>query len=398
MKIRNIITAFMCAFCMAAAPMAVIAEETEEAVEETVEEAAEETTEETAEDTLVERPTYVASEYVELGEYKGLPVEVTIDEVTDEEVEARFELNVGNFGTAIMDVLTEGTVQEGDIANIDYVGKKDDVAFDGGTAEGYDLEIGSGSFIDGFEDGLIGVEIGSTVDLELTFPENYTATDLAGQDVIFTVTVNEVKRMPEEITDEMINIGTDGKYTDIASYKEYIRSFLEEDAAAARESAILSSIINQVAAASTVNGYPQDLVDYCAASMSEYYAQTAAMYGMELEAFVEAAMAMTIDEFNEQINIAVQQSLTQELCLAAVGEAEGMEVTDEEFEEGVANYMAMYGFTDEEEFLTTVGGENVVRLNLIQKKVTDFLIENAVVTEVEPEEVTEETAEETTEE
>ena len=90
--------------------------------------------------------------------------------------------------------LTQGKVQKDDIANIDYVGKKDGVAFEGGTANGYDLKIGSGSFIAGFEDGLIGAEIGSTVDLNLTFPENYGNEELNGADVVFTVTVNSVKR------------------------------------------------------------------------------------------------------------------------------------------------------------------------------------------------------------
>lgn len=424
MKRKNLMTALICAICLATVPMAGCGEdktteknaaetkETEEAVEdaEETENVETETTTETTETdadneavaenetVFVERPAYVASDYVELGEYKGLAVEVTKDEVTDEEVEARFELNVGNFGTDIMDVLTEGTVQEGDIANIDYEGKKDGVAFEGGTAEGHDLEIGSGSFIDGFEDGLIGAEIGATVDLELTFPENYQAADLAGQDVVFTVTVNEVKRMPEEITDELIEIGTDGKYKTIDEYKEYVRSILEENAAEARESMILASLINQVAANATVNGYPQDLVDYCAASMKEYYAQTAAMYGMELEAFLEAAMAMTLEDFEAQIQVSVQQSLVQELSLAAVAEAEGMEISDEEYQEGVSKYMTMYGFTDEEEFIKTIGGENVVRLNLIQKKVTDFLIQNAVINEVEAEEATEAVSEETVEE
>ncbi len=98
--------------------------------------------------------------------------------------------------------LTEGKVEEGDIANIDYVGKKDGVAFDGGTANGYDLEIGSDSFIDGFEDGLIGKEIGSTVDLNLTFPESYGNADLAGQDVVFTVKINSVQHTFSELNDE----------------------------------------------------------------------------------------------------------------------------------------------------------------------------------------------------
>ena len=433
MKRKNLMTALLCAVCLAVVPMAGCGEQkaetkkeaevkeetaeetTEEAetetAEETVEEAETETAEEATEETEAEtaevpaeRPAYVASEYVELGEYKGLTVELQAGkyDVTDEMVEDRFASNVENFGTAVMDVFTEGTVQEGDLANIDYVGKKDDVAFDGGTAEGYDLKIGSGSFIDGFEEGLVGVEIGSTVDLELTFPEAYHSAELAGQDVVFTVTVNEVKRGPEEITDEVISKGTSEKYTTVEAYKEYVRSILEEDAENARQSEILSGIVTQVVANASVKGCPQDLVDYNVNSMKEYYEQTAAMYGMELEAFLEAAMGTTVEEFEKEARIAVENSVAQEMCLAAVGEAEKLEVTDEEFKEGVANYMSMYGYADEAAFLTAVGGENVVRLNLMQEKVTKFLVENANVVEVENNEATEEVLveakEETTEE
>lgn len=122
-----------------------------------------------------------------------------------------------NAGSDILEEVTEGTVEEGDTANIDYEGKLHGEAFEGGTAKEYGSEIGSGTFIPGFEDGLVGVKIGDTVDLPLTFPENYTE-ELAGKDVVFTVTVNSVKRMPE-LTDDLVNQITDGEYTDVASYK-----------------------------------------------------------------------------------------------------------------------------------------------------------------------------------
>ena len=141
---------------------------------------------------------------VVLGEYKGLKLEAEKSEVTDEMVESSlksaFSMN------PLMKEVTDRAVQEGDTANIDYEGKFADtkVAFDGGTAQGYDLKIGSGSFIDGFEDGLIGVGIGETVDLNLTFPENYGSEDLAGKDVIFTVKVNSIKVADTEPSDEWV--------------------------------------------------------------------------------------------------------------------------------------------------------------------------------------------------
>ncbi|MBQ7726501.1 MAG: FKBP-type peptidyl-prolyl cis-trans isomerase, partial [Clostridia bacterium] len=144
------------------------------------------------------------SQYVKLGDYKNLTVDTASEEwknAYDSELSADVEKN----GFYVRK--TEGKVADGDTVNIDYVGKKDGVAFEGGTAQGYDLVIGSGSFIDGFESGLIGKEIGSTVDLNLTFPENYQSADLAGKAVVFTVTINYVTSTdpmkPEEYFKEL---------------------------------------------------------------------------------------------------------------------------------------------------------------------------------------------------
>ena len=137
------------------------------------------------------------TKYVTLGEYKGITVEVQSPEVSEAEVDAYIQ-----YVTSSMPATEEVTgrpVQEGDTVNIDYAGKYADSgeAFDGGTAQGYDLVIGSHSFIDGFEDGLIGANIGDTLDLNLTFPEDYGHSELAGVDVIFTVTVNSIKVKPD---------------------------------------------------------------------------------------------------------------------------------------------------------------------------------------------------------
>lgn len=398
--------AFLLAFSMAVTPTTIMAEDkAEEVAEETVgtEEAAEEATEETSateeidetsEVDLSYRPGYVASEYITLGEYKNLIVEATKEEITEEIIEARLKSNVGNFGTKVMETVTEGGVQEGDVVTIDYVGKKDGVEFDGGSAEGYELEIGSGKFIEGFEDGLVGVKSGETVDLELTFPENYSSEELAGQDVVFTVTVQEIKRMPEEITDDMINTGTSGKYTTVEDYKEYIRSFMEEDAQEAYENTIINAVMTLVSEGAEISGYPQDLVDYCAASMKAYYEQYAAYYSMDMESFV-TAMGITMEEFEEEVLAAVERTLQAEFCYAAIAEAEGMEISEEEFQEAVDSYMTMYTsygyeFENEEAFLAEIGGENIIRTNLLQKKVQDFMLENTIVNEAAKENEAEE--------
>lgn len=398
--------AFLLALSVAVTPATIMAEEkaeevaeetagTEDAAEEATEEtSAEEETEEASEVDLTYRPGYVASEYITLGEYKNLTVEATKEEITEESIEARLKSNVGNFGTKVMEAVTEGSVQEGDIVTIDYVGKKDGAEFDGGSAEGYELEIGSGKFIEGFEDGLVGVKSGETVDLELTFPEGYQAEELAGQDVVFTVTVHEIKRMPEEITDDMINTGTSGKYTTVEDYREYIRSFMEEDAQEAYENAIINAVMTLVSEGAEISGYPQDLVDYCAASMKAYYEQYAAYYSMDMESFV-TAMGITMEEFEEEVLAAVERTLQAEFCYAAIAEAEGMEISEEEFQEALDSYMTMYTsygyeYENEEAFLAEIGGENIIRTNLLQKKVQDFMLENTIVNEAAKESEAEE--------
>lgn len=405
MKKRRLM-AFLLALSVAVTPATIMAEEkaeevaeetagTEDAGEEATEEtSAEEESEEASEVDLTYRPGYVASEYITLGEYKNLSVEATKEEITEESIEARLKSNVGNFGTKVMEAVTEGSVQEGDIVTIDYVGKKDGVEFDGGSAEGYELEIGSGKFIEGFEDGLVGVNSGETVDLELTFPEGYQAEELAGQDVVFTVTVHEIKRMPEEITDDMIDTGTSGKYTTVEDYREYIRSFMEEDAQEAYENAIINAVMTLVSEGAEISGYPQDLVDYCAASMKAYYEQYAAYYSMDMESFV-TAMGITMEEFEEEVLAAVERTLQAEFCYAAIAEAEGMEISEEEFQEALDSYMTMYTsygyeYENEEAFLAEIGGENIIRTNLLQKKVQDFMLENTIVNEAAKESEAEE--------
>lgn len=389
MRRKNLMTALLCAAVVAAstvmAPGAVMAEETEavtEAAAETeteasTEAASEAETEASTEEALeiTERPDYKALDYVELGEYKGLTVEVEPTTASDEEVLKQIRANAGS---DILEEVTEGTVEEGDVANIDYEGKLDGEAFDGGTAKDYDLEIGSGTFIPGFEDGLVGVKIGDTVDLPLTFPENYTE-ELAGKDVVFTVTVNSVKRMPE-LTSDLVSTITDGEYTDVDAYKESVRKDLEDAKVAARPSEINNGLLTQIAANSTIKEYPQELVDYAANNMKNYYKQQAESSGMEFADFLTSYFNMDEDTFNEQVELVVKQNLRAELYLKAIAEQEGIELTDEEYEAKCEQFAEDYGFDSVEKFKAAYT-EQEIRLSALEDKVLEFLSENATVVE-----------------
>ena len=385
MRRKNLMTALLCAAVVAAstvmAPGVVMAEETEAVTEASTEAATEADTEASTEASteealeLAERPDYKALDYVELGEYKGLTVEVEPTTVSDDEVLKQIRANAGS---DILEEVTEGTVEEGDVANIDYEGKLDGEAFEGGTAKDTDLEIGSGTFIPGFEDGLVGVKIGDTVDLPLTFPENYTE-ELAGKDVVFTVTVNSVKRMPE-LTDDLVNQITDGEYTDVASYKESVRKDLEDAKAASRPSEINNSLLTQIAATSTIKEYPQELVDYAANNMKNYYKQQAESSSMEFADFLSTYFSMDEDTFNEQADLVVKQNLRAELYLKAIAEAEDIELTDEEYEAKCEEYAENYGYDSVEKFKSAYT-ENEIRLSALEDKVLEFLSDNATVVE-----------------
>lgn len=385
MRRKNLMTALLCAAVVAAstvmAPGAVMAEETEAVTEASTEAATEADTEASTEASseeeleITERPDYKALDYVELGEYKGLTVEVSPTTVTDDEVLKQIRANAGS---DILEEVTEGTVEEGDTANIDYEGKLDGEAFDGGTAKDTDLEIGSGTFIPGFEDGLIGVKIGDTVDLPLTFPENYTE-ELAGKDVVFTVTVNSVKRMPE-LTDDLVNQITDGEYTDVDSYKESVRKDLEDAKVASRPSEINNSLLTQIAATSTIKEYPQELVDYAANNMKNYYKQQAESSNMEFADFLSTYFSMDEDTFNEQVELVVKQNLRAELYLKAIAEAEGIELTDEEYEAKCEEFAENYGYDSVEKFKAAYT-EDEIRLSALEDKVLEFLSDNATIVE-----------------
>lgn len=391
MKRKNMMTALVCAVCIAAAPTAAIAQETEAVTEAAseLETGLEETEAESEEEVLV-RPEYRALDYVTLGEYMGLKVQVAPVSVSDEDVEEEAKSSLQLYGDDVYETITEGQVQNGDTANIDYEGKLDGEAFDGGTSKGYDLKIGSGTFIDGFEDGLIDVEIGTTVDLPLTFPESYHSEELAGKEVVFTVTVNEVKRM-KELTDELVNEVTDGEFADLAAYKENVRATLEANAEEERQNSIKTELLSLIAASSEITEYPQELVDYSVADMTNYYESFAEMYGMEFADFLEAYFGMTEEEYAEESVNAVKQNLQQELYVKAIAEAEGLEVDEEAYAAGCQKYMEDYGFESEEALVEAIGGEATLRLSILLDNTYDYLVENAVIEEIaeESESVTE---------
>lgn len=299
------------------------------------------------------------SSYVTLGQYKGVEIPAVPD-VTEEELEAEL---AGRF---------RAVVEEGDTVNIDFTGMKDGVAFEGGTAQGQSLTIGSGSYIDGFEDGLIGVNVGDTVDLNLTFPETYEPDpSMAGQAVVFTVTVNSIKGIVgPEMTDEVIAANT--SYATVEEYKESVR----EEFQLAKDNERLEAIWAIVQANTQISGYPEELVKEYADSMKSYYEGMAAMYGIDMATLL-AANNMTEEQFNQDCTQYGQDEAAKYMTLEMIAQTESIAISDEEFEQELAEVLEQ-STMEREALLEYYGGEEQVRESLLYNKVLEFLLEQAV--------------------
>ena len=323
------------------------------------------------------------NKYVTLGEYKGIAVSVAPkDEVTQEDIDNYIQSAVE--GQTSYEDVTGRAIQTGDTVNIDYVGKKDGVEFEGGSSAdgGYDLEIGSGSFIEGFEEGLIGANIGDTLDLNLTFPEDYSTADLAGADVVFTVSVNSIKEaVIPELSDELVpTLAAECKTVD--EYKEYVKNLLEEQVQSSFDQTVQSIAFQNVFAASTVSEPPQDMIDYYVEQTMLNADTYAGYYGLEREAFITEQLQMTMEDFEAQAQEMAIEASKQELVVRAIAKKEKLKVTTDEINTFATENMAMYGYESAEAMIEEIG-ESEIEYYLLNTKVLEFLAENAVVTEEE---------------
>ena len=318
---------------------------------------------------------YDLDEYIKVGEYKGLTVAGYEVEVTDDEIDTRIEQELEEAASS-QEVAKGSPVKEGDTVNIDYVGKKDGKKFDGGSAEGYDLEIGSGSFIDGFEDGLIGKKIGDKVKLELTFPEDYGEASLAGQDVVFNVTINSATRMtvPEYDLDYVKNT-TD--YDSIAAYEKSVEKEIYKEKEAEEISNQQTELWSKVLEDTEVIQYPEKELDYYIQFNSDQMDDMAEQYGVSREDMLANYDFGSEEEFAAVNEDSSKLRVKQEMLIEYIADKEELKYTDEEAEEMIASFEQM-GY-DEEMVKSQTGHDmdSYVRIELLYQKVLEFLLDNA---------------------
>ena len=300
------------------------------------------------------------SKYVELGDYKNIPVDTksdTFKKFYDDVIAS--DISTNNLYVR----KTEGTVADGDTANIDYEGKKDGVAFDGGTAQGYDLTIGSDSFIDGFEDGLIGKKIGDTVDLNLKFPEDYQSTDLAGKAVVFTVKINYVKtdeqRKPEDY------------------YKELDFDSLESYEADVTERAAKNYLLDTVKANSEIKDYPEkDTETIYTAYYNMLDTNIQGQYGVDLATYL-SYNNQTEDDFKSSLtDEQIKPMMEEQMVLYAVLDKEKLGLTDKEVQAQLDETVKSHSGADEEK-IKQFYGDYYFEYLAVNEKAPDFLYKNA---------------------
>ena len=308
---------------------------------------------------------------ITIKKYKGLEIEkVEAVAVTDADVEASIQSDLEILGTVIE--VTDRAAQMGDTVTIDFVGKKDGVAFEGGSAEDQELELGSGMFIEGFETGIVGKKIGETFNLNLKFPENYSTETLAGQAVVFTVTLDKItyKEIPELTDDILPEIGTTAKTVD--EYKVSVRKSLEESNAETAKESMKQAILKALLEQCEVKNYPDDKLIEIGKNFIFQESYMALMGGKNIDDAVYS-------NYEKTVEAKVKELTAMQLAIEFIAEKEAIKVTLDEYDKEVASLAAAYGATDVESFVSeyeSVYGEGFIRSELLKTKVANFLLDN----------------------
>lgn len=345
--------------------------ETETAQSEAVSETVAET-----EDTNVYPYEYDVESMVKLGEYKGLTYTETDVSVSDDEVESQINSTLTAHATA--EQITDRAVEDGDTVNIDFEGKIDGKTFDGGTASGASLTIGSGTFIDGFEDGLIGVKPGDKTTLKLKFPDEYkTNTDLAGKDVTFDVTVNYIKGddIVPELDDDFVKGLNIDDVSNVKEYRAYVKSQLQANKKSEAEKSKQSELLQQAVDNAEIKEIPEELVTQYATQYTDYYKQYASYFGLELSDFLTQYMNQTEEEFNQSAEDYGKERAGYMLVVSAIAKAEKVDV-DALYDEKVAQYAEQSGYADAAT-LEKDYSKRYLNQIIINEEVQNILEENA---------------------
>ena len=306
----------------------------------------------------------------ELPQYKGVEVAKPVYEATEEEINSSVDSILKAHAT--QNVKAEQVIAKGDFAKFDFVGKVDGIEFQGGSAKDYELEIGSGQFIPGFEDQMIGMKKDEVKDINVTFPENYGQKDLAGKAAVFTITLHEVKeqKLPE-LNDEFVaSLNLDAKT--VEELKASKKKEIEERKAVSEKDKMVDAIINKVLDATVVD-VPQSMIDERVNQMKSQYEQQAKMYNIPFETFL-GFMGTTVEQFNDVTAREALKTAKFNLVASKIMEVEKLEPTKEELEARAEKDVEASKLTKEQ-----LMQQNVAKYynELAYNKLIDLLVSNA---------------------
>ena len=282
------------------------------------------------------------TENIKISVYKGVEVD-KVDkpsEVTDDDVNTQIQSVLDENSTT--EEVTGRAVKKGDTATIDFVGKMNGEAFDGGSSTDYPLEIGSNSFIDGFEDSIIGHNAGDTFDWN--GPENYGSSDLAGKDVTFTITVKSIsKKKTPKLTDKFVKKVSKESKT-VKEYKEEVKKSLEEDNEKTYNDSLQQAAWQKVLDNTKVKKYPEKDVKKIEDSLISQYKSVAEAYNMSYDDLIEQQMGTTVEKFEKQVTKAAKSSVKQTLVTKAIADKENIKLDDETYKTELKKIADAYGY------------------------------------------------------
>lgn len=339
---------------------------------------------------LIFKATVTVKPEVKLGQYKGLEVEEQDVTVTDEEVEA--EINRLRENQAELVVIEDGEAQKGDIVVIDFEGTIDGEPFEGGKAENYSLELGSGTFIPGFEDQLIGEKPGAEKEVKVTFPEDYHAEQLAGKDAVFKVKIHDVKRKELPELDDEFAKDVDDEVETLDELKAKVRSRLEEFKKRQAEQ-IKQDIVVEKATANAEMDLPEVMIENEIDRMIQEFDQRLQLQGMNLSMYYQFS-GQDEQKLREQMKKDAEKRVRSTLTLEAISKAENIQASDEDVEEEFKKMAELYSMEVErvKEMFDYPGGMDSVKRDVTIRKTIEFLVKESK--EVPKSEQKEEPAEE----
>lgn len=310
---------------------------------------------------------------IKINKYKGLQIKkVEAVKVTDAAVEESIKSDLEILATETK--VTDRPAQMGDITIIDFVGKKDGVAFSGGSATNSELELGSGKFIPGFEQGIVGKSIGETFDLNLRFPDEYpNSPDLAGQAVVFTVTLKEItaKNIPELTADILPEIGTSA--TTVEEYKAEVKKNLETNNAKTAEENLKAAIKEALIKQCEAKKYPEDILIEATKNFVFQESYGAMMSGVGIDDYV----AKNYD--NKTVNDKAKEEAIYKMAIELIAKKEKLTISSAKYDKAVKELATQCGYTDVDQFVKAyegIYGKDYIKDSLLEDAVLKFLIDN----------------------